>query len=497
MPAQGNALGMDSSEILKPCKGDTLQTIKRVSPFQGLRNCDKQTQGDAPVGRLPWAGLWLSLGGGTAIVQLQNIRCGLLGTALFLLASADLPADVVKLTDGGEIRGLVKSPAGKPRKDQQPDSDEVVVESLTGAEIAVDRDQVVFITKRPRAVEEYESSARRVADTVEARWQLAEWCRQHGLAEPRKEQLQRILELDPEHKPSHYGLGHRRQANKWTTPEEADAELLATGFVRYKGRIVTTLERDLLESNTTRQREQNEWRPKIRLWLGWITGRDATRRADAIVKFRELRDPDAVPAIVDFLLGESNTEVRHLAVQTLAQIDGQPPVPALVRVALSDTDPSLQSGAFGTLTAEQRAAAVPIIERALRDESNLIVRRAAILLSKCGVRQSIPSLIDALATSHKIRVPQGPTFAAGFNRDGSQGKTSSGLPPDIEAAMRAGQLPYGVVIDNSNVRAPPVKWVTVRVPLQNSEVLEALRTLARQDFGYDKRAWRLWWQAQL
>lgn len=416
---------------------------------------------------------------------------------LSLLASADLSADVVKLTDGGEIRGLVKSPTGKPRKNQDADSDEVVVESLTGAEIAVAREQVAFITKRPRAVEEYESVTRRVADTVDARWQLAEWCRQHGLAEPRKEQLQRILELDPEHKPAHYGLGHRRQGTKWTTPEEADAELLATGFVRYKGRIVTTLERELLESNTTRQREQNEWRPKIRLWLGWITGRDAPRRADAISKFRELRDPDAVPAIADFLLGDTNIDVRHLAVQTLAQIDGQPPVPALVRIALTDSEPSLQSGAFSALTAEQRAAAVPIIERALRDESNLIVRRAAILLGKCGVRQAIPSLIDALATSHKMRVPQGPAFAVGFNRDGSQGNSGSGLPPDVEAALRTGQLPYGVVIDNSNVRAPPVKWVTVRVPLQNAEALDALRMLSQQDFGYDKRAWRLWWQAQL
>ncbi len=418
-------------------------------------------------------------------------------TAMSLLASADLPADVVKLTDGGEIRGLVKFPAAKPRKDQVAESDDVVVESLTGAEIAVAREQVAFITRRPRSVEEYESLARRVVDTVDGRWQLAEWCRQHRLSEPRKEQLQRILELDPEHKPAHYGLGHRRQGTNWTTPEEADAELLAAGYVRYKGRIITTLERDLLESNTTRHREQNDWRPKIRLWLGWLTGRDAPRRADAIAKFRELRDPDAVPAIVDFLLGDANVEVRRLAVQTLAQFDGQPPVPALVRVALSDAEPSLQSSAFGAFTADQRTAAVPIIERALHDESNLIVRRAAILLGKCGVRQAIPSLVEALATSHKVRVPEGPAFAVGFNRDGSQDNSRSGLPPDVEAALRTGQLPYGVVVDNSNVRAPPVKWVTVRVPLQNSEVLDALRSLSQQDFGYDKRAWRLWWQAQL
>ena len=77
MSAQGIALGTEFSEILKPCKGDTCQPITIVSPFQGLRNCNKQTQGDAPVGRLPWADLWLPLRGGTAIAQLQRWRFGL------------------------------------------------------------------------------------------------------------------------------------------------------------------------------------------------------------------------------------------------------------------------------------------------------------------------------------------------------------------------------------------------------------------------------------
>lgn len=413
------------------------------------------------------------------------------------LFPASLLADVVKLKDGGEIRGVVKPADPKDRREKAGETPELVIESLTGAEIVVAREEVVFITKRPRKVEEYESLARHVEDTVEARWQLAEWCRQHGLPDARKEQLSRILEIDPEHKPAHYGLAHRRQGNSWITPEEADAELLAAGYVRFKGRVITTLERDQLESGAARQQEQNEWRPKIRLWLGWLTGRDNARRADAVVKFRGLRDPDAIPAITDFLLGDANPELRRLAVQTLAQMEGTVAVPALARVALSDADPSLQSSAFQTLSEEQRAAAVPFFQRALRDESNLIVRRAALLLGRSGIRQAIPTLIEALATSHKIRVPQGPAYAASFNRNGSTGGSGSGLPPEIEAAMRAGQLPYGVVIDNSGTPAPPVKWVTVRVPLANAEALDALRTLTKQNFGYDKRAWRLWWQAQM
>ncbi|MFM9966581.1 MAG: HEAT repeat domain-containing protein [Planctomycetaceae bacterium] len=415
---------------------------------------------------------------------------------LIALASSELSADVVKLKDGGEIRGTVKPTDPKTRRDKNAAA-EIVIESLTGAEIVVAREEVVFITKRPRNVEEYESLARRVEDTVEARWQLAEWCRQHGLTDARKEQLNRIIELDPEHKPARKALAHRWQGNSWITPEEADAELLASGYVRYKGRLITTLERDLLESNATRQQEQSEWRPKIRLWLVWLNSRDNARRADALVKFRELRDPDAIPAIADLLLGDANADLRRLAVQSLAQMEGTAAVPALARVALSDADPTLQSTAFQSLSAEQRAAAVPFFQRALRDESNLIVRRAALLLGRSGVRQAIPTLIEALATSHKIRLPQGPAYAASFNRNGSTGGSGSALPPEVEAAMRAGQLPYGAVIDNSGTPAPPVKWVTIRVPLANLEALDALRTLTQQNFGYDKRAWRLWWQAQL
>lgn len=415
--------------------------------------------------------------------------CGLVPNLLW--------ADVVKLKDGGEIRGTVKPADPKARREKGAEPEDLVIESLTGAEIVVAREEVVFITKRPRNVEEYESLARRVADTVEARWELAEWCRKHGLTDARKEQLNRILELDPEHKPAHYGLNHHRQGNTWVSPEEADAELLAAGYVRYKGRLITTLERDLLESGVTRQQEQNEWRPKIRFWLIGLNSRDAARRADAVVKFRELRDPDAIPAIVDFMLSDANVELRRLAVQTLVQMEGTVAVPALVRVALSDADQSLQSSTAQSMSDEQRAAAVPFYQRALRDESNMIVRRASVLLGRSGARQVIPTLIEALATSHKIRVPQGPAYAASFNRNGSMAGPESVLPPEIEAAMRAGQLPYGVVIDNSNRPAAPVKWVTVRVPLQNVETLEALRTLTQQDFGYDKRAWRLWWQAQM
>ena len=92
----------------------------------------------------------------------------------------------------------------------------------------------------------------------------------------------------------------------------------------------------------------------------------------------------------------------------------------------------------------------------------------------------------------KVAVQQG--FSAGFNRDGSAA-TSGGLPPEIMAGLLTGQYPNGINVQQSGPQ-PSVKWVTIHRPQQNLEVLEALRKLTLQDFGFDKRAWRLWWQSQ-
>lgn len=402
-------------------------------------------------------------------------------------------SDVIKLQNGGEVRGVVRFPNSK-NKEESP-QDAVVIETLSGGEVVILATDISFVTKRPRIVEEYESLARHVVNSVEAHWQLSEWCRQHGLGEPRKEQLQRILELDPEHKQARYGLGHRRQDNRWVSPDEIEAELLETGFVKHKGRIISTLERDRLTTDESRLASQNLWRPKIRLWHGWLLGRDARKQGDALAKFRELHDADAVPALVDFMLGDPKADVRRLAIETLSQIDGDAAVFALARAALGDADYQLRNIAFEALSESQRKTAAPIFERALKDEANGVVQRAAVLLSRIGSRAAVPALIVALATSHKVRVPMQQGIATGFQRDGSAA-TQSGLPLDVQEAMRAGQLPYGVSVQQSGGVQPSVKWVTIRRPQQNSEVLQALRTLTEKDFGYDQRAWRIWWQSQ-
>lgn len=404
-----------------------------------------------------------------------------------------LRADVVRLRDGGEIRGVIRSPGAGTRK--APHSPPTTVETLAGTEIVVSDSEIHFVTKRPRIVEEYENAARRVANTVQARWQLAEWCRQHGLAEPRKEQLQHILELDPEHKQARYGLGHRRVGNRWLSPEEENAELLQAGYVRHKGKVISLLELERQTASESRRDQQNQWRPKIRLWHGWLTGRDTGKQGNALAKFRGLRDPDSIPAVADLLLADANALVRRVGLETVSQMEGDAVTATLTRVALRDADQTLRSLAFESLNETQRRTAVGIFERALKDDANVVVLRAAVLLGRLGARSSIPALIEALTTSHQVRVPVQQGIMAGFRRDGVP-STPTGLPLEIEGALRTGQLPYGVSVQQAGGPQPSVKWVTVRRSQQNLEVLDALRKLTDQDFSYDKRAWRLWWDTQ-
>ena len=62
----------------------------------------------------------------------------------------------------------------------------------------------------------------------------------------------------------------------------------------------------------------------------------------------------------------------------------------------------------------------------------------------------------------------------------------------IDMLYRAGQLPYGYIVENSG---PPVpaKVVNVKADVRNVQVLNALKKITGEDFGYDQRDWQRWW----
>lgn len=415
-----------------------------------------------------------------------SVIAALIVTAFMLPADSSIVyADVIRLKNGGEVRGKID------RSTLRSDSKSFTIETLSGAIVIVDRKHLQFIVRRPLMVEEYETRAKLTADTVEAQWKLANWCSENRLAEQHTECLQHIVDLEPENEKARLALGFTKYQGKWMTQDDIKR---AQGFVKYHGRYITTQEHALMMKSHAQRELEREWHKKIRLWKSWLTGKSPERRSSGLAELREITQPEAVPALMRYLQ-DSSTNQRILYVDILSQIPGPRPVVALVEQSLKDSDYGIRYQALNAIQPSQFSIAASHFLSGLKSDRNEIIKRAAVGLAKVGDGEAVPKLIDALITTHyyRVKVPDRQNTYS-FAADGSGTVSrSSVLPPEIEAQLRTGQLPYGVIVlPPSTPQAQKMKVVTVKRKFRNTEVLAALTKLTRQSFGYDKRSWRLW-----
>ena len=406
-------------------------------------------------------------------------------------AAAPLQADLVKLSNGGELRGRIirNSATGK----SSPES--IQLETLTGATVVVRKTDTQFVTMRSPVVEEYESRARRAADTLEAHWELSEWCRQKALSKQREVHLLKVVEHDPHHEKAQVALGRVWNEGAWVDR----GELMASqGYVKYKGRYITTQELDVIQKTSAELEQEREWFQKIKLWHGWLLGNHEERRQQGYVALQTIDDPHSAPALIRFLCGDTRRDIRMLGATVLSKLPGAKAVAGLVKMTLFDTDAEVRYASLNGITPENFEYAQPTFIRELRSEYNTVLSRAAAALGRVGDERAIAPLIDALITTHRYSVPtnQLPGQSYSYRTDGSFGSGTS-LPPEVEAAMRTGQLPQGaIVLDGSNSPNAPKKMVLVKVDHWNQDVLASLQKITQRDFGYDERTWHLWWAAE-
>lgn len=424
-------------------------------------------------------------------MSIRLIRACLL-VALPLFCTAHARGDVVRLRSGGAIRGEV-DPASLDRN-----ATHITVQTLSGTRITVAREDVEDITQRTMLAEQYETLARRVADTVEAHWTLAEWCRQNRLTAQRHEQLELLLDLDPDHEEARRILGHVQHNGRWLTREEWMQE---RGYVRHEGKWVTQQELDLILKSDAERAAEAAWYPKVRLWFTWASGRHEQRQLDGMTNLEEITDPDAVPALVNFMGDHENDAVRLMCVRVLGRMNGPKPVAALTRHAMFDDNEDVRKVARDGVDPSQYELALNYYVPELRNESNPVVRRAAEAIREIDDINTVPYLIAALVTEHKwkIQVPANNSVSFGQNSAGQLGMMNSlsgNLPAEVELLTRTGQLPYGAI-----VIPPPgqrqTRTVTIKGDVRNPEVLDALQAITGQNFGYSKGEWQEWWATRL
>jgi hypothetical protein len=404
-----------------------------------------------------------------------------------LLAPELLSADVIRLKNGGEVRGLIS-------KTSQPSDLTLLIRTTSGAELLLERSEIDFVSTRSPLIEEYYTKARRMPDTVEAHWDLAGWCLHHQMQTQRREQLELITELDPNHEEAHKSLGHIRHNGEWMSRDEAMAR---QGYVKHKGKYVTQIEYDLLEKTAVERSAEAEWHPKVRRWVAMLTDRDAIRRTDGEESLRKIRDPNAVTALNQFLASHENPLGRRMFVEIVSQIDGKKPVRRLVDRVLNDSDAAVRQAALAGIRQEHAEEAVRYLLPGLKEKDNAIIRRAAVGLQKFGDDRVVPNLIAALISTHRVKVQVPNQQALGFANNQGTGVQQidprligTVLPTEIEGMALTGQLPYGAVVlpDPNQI----IRVATLNVDVRNEEVLTALQRITGKDFGFDQRNWQRW-----
>ena len=115
----------------------------------------------------------------------------------------------------------------------------------------------------------------------------------------------------------------------------------------------------------------------------------------------------------------------------------------------------------------------------LRSKDNIIVNRAGYALGRLKDPSAISPLIDALVTVHKFKVTTG--------NPGSMSTTFSNGPSGSGAVGGMGGMGFGMGGGGPKIYS---------VPKQNQAVLDSLVTLTKQNFVFDQRAWRAWYNTQ-
>jgi len=393
-------------------------------------------------------------------------------------------ADIVYLKTGGVMRGLIRT------ADDSTDKTTVTMSLLSGAEVELTVEHISSRQLRPLKFEEYEVRAESLPDTLKAHWELAEWCREQKLDEQREIHLEIVLVIDPEHRQAHYGLRHTFYREQWMTREEYDQTRIADGFVKYKGKWVRADKLESVKSDDAATKAEREWYAKVRIWLNWATGNHPERAADGLNNLRQISDPKAVSALVQFLGKSQRPDVRRLFIEIAGKIEGPVPVVPLATQSVREDVRELRELALTMIDEAHYAQARQLVIDELRDRNNIVVRRAGTVLAKIGNETSIPALIRALVTTHsyKVRVPvQGYSFGV----DGSI-PSGSGLPPEIEIGLRTGVYDSVQVVPLLGA-ARATKLIPVAINRENVEVLMALRQITESNFGFDEKAWQRWW----
>lgn len=391
---------------------------------------------------------------------------------LFLVSSIDciflsqnFAEDVLVFKNGGRIQGQMlstESDSGLVHKFRTSDGIEIVV-----AESEV---QEIIRSDTNEFSEEYEKEKANTPDTVDGNLALAHWCAEHKMMNQRKMHYERVLQLDSENETARRALGFKKMVDGvWRTSDE---EMDDQGKVKYKGRWISQQEKELLEKKSQDSVKTKKLTSDIKKWVKSI---GTTREEDALTELNNLRDPLAVPGLMNAYEAEKRPEVKKILIKSLGHIGTQAALQALLQITVDEKIEELRLTALDNLIPHKSIGVTEYFMMRLSPtkSTNEQINYAAYALGELGDQSAVSALIQALETTHRFQVTTG----------SSNGQTSAGMGRSSNGSGGAG-LSMG-----SSVKM-------VQQKKQNPAVLEALKKLTDVNFQYNQHLWIQWYQQQ-
>jgi hypothetical protein len=392
-------------------------------------------------------------------VSLQS-SVAVLVTAIALGAVPAVLGDVFHLRSGGSVSGQVL----------RSDADHYEIRTAIG-DVRLPTEDVDWVEVAPSPFDDYELRRQQTPDTPAGQYELAAWCAEQELTVRCGEHLKRALELAPDYEPVRQALVDARTVVEARTPAAAqqaadeEAERLTRAIRGQWFRRIRTIQESYL-------RDLREERAK--------EGRD---------RILAIRDPLAVGPLAEVLTGGPVSD-RRLLVQVLTAFRTDEATMTLALLALVDPDSDIRREAVGEVTTRGDARVVTRYREALQTGNDLLIKRAAYGLGVLGAKEAVPNLIDLLLVDRTMmtEVPVRAYFELWgplWNNQPRATVNAMGSTRVFPGRSWDGRVWY---VSEHIINA----WMERPVTVYRTEVLEALRTLTGQDYGFDQAQWRAW-----
>ncbi|MDR3110830.1 MAG: HEAT repeat domain-containing protein [Planctomycetaceae bacterium] len=377
---------------------------------------------------------------------------------IFLLLSATSFADTLSLRDGSTLTGKLLNPDELPRVSYNFQTSGGITVSLPP--------KVVENTRKDERAEltQYALTAPFVEDTAAAQLELAQWCREQRLMEQMRVHASRVVEHEPDNKTARLMLQQEKIDGVWTTRKDYTEGL---GYVRDGGAWKTPQEVEIENRKENVKKRRIEWKKGLTKLRANLAGNRELQD-----ELTSINDPVAIPIIAEMLKDERNPDVRTLYIRALSNIGTAGAVMVIAGWALEEGLVDVRKNCFDEI--RKHPVSIPVVSHYYAQflvarpgklsplecqANNARINIAAYAIGEIGGTTVIPELIDALVTTHNWKTQMSSTGSA----NNSTGKFSWG----------------DATIDGSQ-------------NVENKGVRNALIKLTRQDFNFDKQAWRNW-----